>query len=881
MMRQYLALKERHPDAILFYRMGDFYEMFLRDAELAAPLLEIALTTRDKGKPDAVPMCGVPVHAADAHVKRLAELGHRVAICEQVEDPRTARGLVRREVVEVITPGLVGDPEGLDARREVSLAALLAGEGEAGLAALEASTGSFQATACEAAGGPPPALLDELERIGPREVLVPAGEEAALAALLRARLPGVAVTPLPREAFDPKQAPAEPDGFAAARAGAAGRAAAAVLRYLADHQPFALRQATRLRVYRLSDGLILDAATRAHLELFESSEDRSRRGTLLERIDETATPLGARRLARWLARPLLDPSEIRARQDALAWLAERDRLRGRLRGALRDVRDLERLAAKAGRPGATPRDLVALGRSLAALRAVADELGRADDALLEAGPAARPEALPLPVPLPEAEQLLAEALVDDPPALLRGSRGASETGYVRAGFRPELDALRESARKGREWIAGLEVRERDRLGVPSLKVRFHPVLGYGIEVTKAHLGRVPADYERKQTLAGAERFTTAELRDVESRVLGAHSRAAALERTIFEEVRRQLLESTPAILEAADAVARLDALSSLAEVARRDGWVRPAVDDSRRLEIRAGRHPVVERALAARGGGDFVPNDARLDPAETQILLLTGPNMSGKSTYLRQVALIALLAQMGSFVPAESARVGVVDRIFTRVGASDRLARGESTFMVEMRETAEILAQASPRSLVILDEIGRGTSTFDGLSIAWAVAEYLHDTPALGARTLFATHYHELADLALLRERVRNGHFEVREWGEDVVFLRRLAPGEASRSYGIQVARLAGLPAPVIQRAREILRALESGELRMRELAEGDGASPQLRLFEGGAPAEARDGAEREVLDALRAAEPERLAPIDALLLVQRLREKLRGGDGS
>jgi len=885
MMRQYLALKQRHPDAILFYRMGDFYEMFLEDAERAAPLLEIALTTRDKGKPDAVPMCGVPVHAADGHVKRLAELGFRIAICEQVEDPRAARGLVRREVVEVITPGLVGDPEGLDARREVCLAALHVGEAEAGLAVLEASTGSFQATACEAAAGElPDALLGELERIDPREVLLAAAQAERLGPLLRARLPRAVLTPLPPEAFDPKRPPAEPDGFAALAHGAAGRAAAAVLRYLADHQPFALRQAVRVRGYRLSDTMVVDAATRSHLELFEGSEDRTRRGSLLERIDETTTPLGARRLARWLAWPLLDPAAIGARQDAVAWLAERDRLRGRLRRALREVRDLERLSAKALRPAATPRDVVALGRSLAALRGVAEELARDDEELLQAAPAPPPAALPRVAPLPDAEQLVAEALVDDPPPLLRGSRGAGETGYVREGFRPELDALREGTRKGREWIAGLEARERERLGVSSLKVRFHPVLGYGIEITKAQLARAPAEYERKQTLAGAERFTTPELREMESRVLGANERAAALEREIFEAVKQQLLAHAGAIQEAAQAVGSLDALASLAEVARQGGWVRPRVDDSRCLSVRGGRHPVVERALLARAGGEFVPNDSELDPAATQILLITGPNMSGKSTYLRQVALIVLLAQMGSFVPAESARIGVVDRIFTRVGASDRLARGESTFMVEMRETAEILAQASPRSLVILDEIGRGTSTFDGLSIAWAVAEYLHDTPALGARTLFATHYHELADLAALRERVRNGHFEVREWGDDVIFLRRLVPGEASRSYGIQVARLAGLPAAVIQRAREILRALESGELRMRELADDSAAAAQLRLFEGGAPppapASGPTAEEREVLDALRAADPEHTTPIDALLLLQRLRARL-GGSGS
>lgn len=898
MMRQYLALKERHPDAILFYRMGDFYEMFLRDAELAAPLLDIALTTRDKGKPDAVPMCGVPVHAADGHVKRLAELGYCVAICEQVEDPRSARGLVRREVVEVITPGLVGNPEALDGRREISLAALdVRGAGEVGLASLDASTASFQATACEAGDGLPRALLDELERIDPRELLLPASGREALEPALRARLPRVALTALPEQAFDAATPAAEPEGFAALGGGAAARAAAAVLRYLADHQPFTLRQTLRVRSYRLDDALVLDAATRAHLELFENGEDRSRRGTLIERIDETATPPGARRLAHWLARPLLDPRAVAARQDGVAWLAERDRLRARVRRALRDVRDPERLLSKVARPGATPRDLVALGRSLAALRATGEGLAAPDAELLPVPDGPRPAAVPAPLPLPELEQLLAEALVDDPPALHRGSRGAGETGFLRAGFRPELDVLRESGRKGREWIAGLEARERERIGVASLKLRFHPVHGFAIELPRSQAARVPADYERRQTLASAERFTTPELREMEASVLGANERAAALERELLEQIRQQVLAQTRRIQESAAAAAELDALASLAEVARRDGWVRPLVDDSRRLEIRGGRHPVVERALAARGAGAFVPNDALLDPGDAQILLLTGPNMSGKSTYLRQVALLALLAQVGSFVPAESARIGAVDRIFTRVGASDRLARGESTFMVEMRETAQILTEASPRSLVVLDEIGRGTSTFDGLSIAWAVAEYLHDTPGLGARTLFATHYHELAELASLRPRIRNAHFEVREWGDDVIFLRRLVAGAASHSYGIQVARLAGLPAPVVARARELLRALEAGERPVGNGAEAGATGAQLGLFEGPAaagrpplhgaaarPGDASPGptpAEVEALAALRAADPERTAPIDALLLLRELRTKLSGEGGA
>jgi DNA mismatch repair protein MutS len=479
----------------------------------------------------------------------------------------------------------------------------------------------------------------------------------------------------------------------------------------------------------------------------------------------------------------------------------------------------------------------------------------------------------VPVPVPDAVALLERALVDDPPAIPRGSRGAGEVGYVRAGYHAELDRLRESARDGRAWVADLEARERERTGIPALKVRFHPVHGYGIEVSKANLARIPADYERKQTLASAERFTTPGLREMEGRILGAHDRAAALERELFEALRTDVLACAPAIRAAAAATGELDALASLAEVARRDGWTRPLVDAGERLEIRAGRHPVIEALLRARGGEEFVANDALLDPDDAQLVLLTGPNMSGKSTYLRQVALLVLLAQIGSFVPAESMRLGVVDRVFTRVGASDRLARGESTFLVEMRETAEILDQATRKSLVILDEIGRGTSTFDGLSIAWAVAEHLHDAPSLRPRTLFATHYHELVELAAAKPRIRNAHFEVREWGHDVVFMRRLAEGGASRSYGIQVARLAGLPEAVVARARQVLATLEAGGAR------GPARPPQLSLFDAAPRESGPSPTESAALDELRRLDADRLAPLDALLLVHRLCAALRKGD--
>ena len=885
MMRQFLAIKARHPDEIVFYRMGDFYEMFLADAELVAPILDIALTTRDKAKADPVPMCGVPVHAAGPHIERLAELGYRVAVCEQVEAPAATGGkrLVEREVVEVITPGLGGDPDTLEAGRECAIATLLPGE-PFGLAVLDASTGDLRATHVsgdDASRVVPAAILEELVRLDPRELVIPAGAAASLTPALEELLPGVPRTTVEEESFSVVSAPAHPEGLARDASDPASRAAAALLSYLAAHQPFALAQISRLRSYALADNMILDASTREHLELFRNNEDGSRERTLLERIDETQTPLGARRLARWLAYPLLDTARIARRQDAVAHLAERDRPRGRLRDALRPVRDLERLLAKAARPGAGPRDLARLRGSLEALPRVHEVLIAADETLLGAQDGVRPVALRAPEPVPEAATLLREALVEDPPLVPRGSRGAGETGYIAEGFHAELDGLREAAAKGREWIAGLEADERAKTGIANLKIRFHPVHGYGIEVTKANLARVPEGYERKQTLANAERFTTAELREVERNVRGADERAAALERELFESVRQSVLEHGVAIRAAADAVADVDALASLAEVARRDGWTRPAVDMEETLEIRSGRHPVVEPLLAARGAGEFVPNDTRLDPAGPQLLVITGPNMSGKSTYLRQVALIVLLAQMGSFVPAESARVGVVDRVFTRVGATDRLARGESTFMVEMRETADILARASRRSLLILDEIGRGTSTFDGLSIAWAVAEYLHDAAGLGARTLFATHYHELTDLARTLDRVENAHFQAVEFEDDVVFLRQLEPGGANRSYGIQVAKLAGLPDRVLVRAREILANLESGELdaggRPRLAAsDAERESDQLALF-GSAPAPSR--AESEVLDALRGFDADRTTPLEALQTLAALRARLAGED--
>ena len=870
MMRQYLAIKARHPDALVFYRMGDFYELFLHDAEVAAPLLDIALTTRDKGKADAVPMCGVPVHGADPHIQRLTELGYRVAICEQVEDAKAAAGkrLVKRDVVEVVTPGLVGDPSGLVGHREVALASLEWDGAGGALAVLEATTGELRVVAAESFD----ALLAETERVAPRELLaaetlLPALEEAlavALPELVRTATPvpaGGELSPA-SERFE-LHTLSPPERIAVER----------ILGFVRDHQPHALDHITQLEPYALHETMELDGATRRHLELVQNAEDGSRRGTLIERIDSSRSALGARRLLRWLDYPLLDVASIRRRQRAVTFWFERDRERDALRAGLAAVGDLERVLAKAARPGAGPRELVALRRALEALPAIREvcEL-RLEGAGAIAG-APGDQTHPVPADCSEWAALIAGALVDDPPALPRGSRGALETGYIREGYRADLDALRESADKGREWIAGLETLERERTGIANLKVRFHPVHGYTLEVSKAQLERVPEDYERRQTLANAERFTTPALREVEAKVLGARERAAGLERQLFDELRDAVLRGRDTIAAAARAVGILDAIAALAEVARRDAWVRPEVDDGLTLEVEAGRHPVVEPLVLQRGD-EFVPNDTRLDsqdPEGPQILLLTGPNMSGKSTYLRQTALITLLAQVGSFVPATQARVGIVDRIFTRVGASDRLAQGDSTFMVEMRETAEILSRATRRSLIVLDEIGRGTSTFDGLSIAWAVAEHLHDADGLGARTLFATHYHELTELAEILPRLRNAHFAAREWGDDVVFLRRLEQGGANRSYGIQVARLAGLPDAVLSRAREVLAGLEARDPRPP-------ASPtsQLGLFEA---SPALSAAERAVIEEIRASDPDRIRPLDALAELARWRERLEGED--
>jgi DNA mismatch repair protein MutS len=856
LMRQYLEIKDQHPESVLFFRLGDFYEMFFEDAVLASRLLDLTLTTRDKGKEDAVPMCGVPHHAARGYVARLVELGHKVVICEQVEDPRQAKGIVRREVVRIVTPGVILDEEALEARAPRYLAAVVPEGAGFGLAYLDVTPGEFRATSL----GDVVALGAELGRVDPRELLVgrealtEGGALASLALLEQGRL---------TLSHDP------PPDLAAARellaralaedvqawSPAIACAAAWVVSYARATQPGGALPLTRLQRYAQAETLVLDDACVQHLELLRTIVGGKREGSLLHLLDETRTAPGGRLLRRWLLFPLTDVTAIRRRQDAVELLVEQAALRAELRACLAEIYDLERLAGRVKLGAAQPRDLAALRRSLDKLPELARILGTARQRVA-------PELLELPgASLAELAGIAAEiaaVLVDDPPA----QGGTVEA--IRPGASAEIDELRGLAAGGKDGIAAIEERERGRTGIGSLKIRYNRVFGYYIEITRSNLKAVPADYVRKQTLANAERYVTPDLAELEAKVLGAEERLETLTSAAFAELRRRVGDRLPALARAAEQVATLDVLAGLAEVAHLQGWCRPLVDEGERLDLEDGRHPVVER-LAAAGG--FVANHCTLDPRDAQLVILTGPNMAGKSTYMRQVAVAALLAQIGSNVPARRAHLGIVDRIFTRVGAADNLAAGESTFMVEMRETAQILASATRRSLIILDEIGRGTSTYDGVSIAFAVAEYLHDV--IGAKTLFATHYHELTVLATRRPRVRNMSVAVREHAGEVVFLHRVVDGPASRSYGIEVARLAGLPRSVLGRARQLLAALESR-------AGGQG-SPPPGATDGpdhGAPPPPGAALLAELADL----DTDQMTPLEALQTLAALRRRERSG---
>ena len=825
LLTQYLRVKAQHQDAILLFRLGDFYEMFFDDARDASGVLDLTLTARNRGEPDEVPLCGFPAHAAQPYVARLLAAGRTVAVCEQT--PGRVRGLMDREVVRVITPGTIIEEESLDPAAPSLLAALIARDGGFGIASLDFATGAFRAT--EASEWR--MAREEIERLMPRELLIDDGIDGGGREELTRGRPWAIGSP-----------PAVEQNGAV---GAGNQAVAAVLAYV---DATFRRRPAHLQApehYRLAGHLTLDAATRRNLELFETLSGE-RRGSLLGVLDRTRTPMGARRLRDWLLYPLVDPAEIGWRLDAVETLHHDVEIRTRLRDVLAGTGDLARLAGRIGARTAGPRDLASLAVALERATEVHAVLERAGAGLLS-------ETREAIARLPEVIAEVRRTLVDAPAPHTR------LPGYVREGRHPEIDSLRAAAHDGKGWIARFEAEERRRTGIATLKVRYNKVFGYYLEVTRANLGLVPADYERKQTLVGAERFVTPALKEHEARVLGAEERLRHLEQHVFDELLEAVARHQLAVARTASALATLDVLASLAEVAHHRGYVRPRLTHLPRTQVRAGRHPVVE-AIAESA---FVPNDVDLDADGAQVLLITGPNMGGKSTYLRQVALLTILAHAGSFVPASEAEIGITDRVFTRVGASDNLVAGESTFMVEMRETAHILTRLTPRSLVILDEIGRGTSTFDGISIARAVAEALHDAPER-PRTLFATHYHELTDLPAERPRVRNLSVAVAEWRGEIVFLRQIVAGPTSRSYGVEVAKLAGVPEPVVRRAREVLAQLESGGARQEAVS---GPALQLPLF---APAGHR--LERE----LAALEPERLTPLEALAILARLVDEAR-----
>lgn len=881
MFRQYRALKGQHPGAILLFRMGDFYEMFHEDAEVASKALDLTLTSRGKGTPNAAPMCGFPHHQLDAYAAKLVKGGHRVAVCDQVEDPKTAKGLVRREVVRIVTPGTLDDPNELDASANAWIASVACVSGRVGAAFLDVSTGDFQAW--EAAGPEAWARLDErLLAFAPREIvhgedlLWPEGRKPdpsrfpATAADPYTFTPAVAADLLKRQ-FEV----ASLDGYGLAGKPAAIAAAGGLLAYVRETIKSPLSHIDGLSAHEPAARLSIDAASFASLEIDRSLRDGARLGSLLHAVDRTLTSPGARLLRSWIAAPLLDPGEIGARHDAVSELLERSAWREELRARLSGMHDIERLLARSVSGTATARDLLALQASLARLPELFGALRAARSSLLAS--------LAETDPCVATASRLAAGLHDDPPAGLR------EGGIIRDGFHAELDALRRIRRDGRDTIAAIETRERAATGIASLKVRFNRVFGYYIEVSRSNLDLVPERYQRKQTIAGGERFVTPEIKDYEAKVLDAQERIESLEYEIFTALRAEAASAAPSLKAAARAAATVDALAGLAALAAERDYCRPTIVAEPRLKIAGGRHPVVEQALVETR---FTPNDAVLGGDGGAIAILTGPNMGGKSTYLRQVALIAILAQAGSFVPADEAEIGIVDRVFCRVGASDNLAEGQSTFMVEMAETASIVRHMTPASLVLLDEIGRGTATFDGLAIAWAVVEYLQQLSGGAPRTLFATHYHELTELAVALPGVVNRRMAVREWGERVIFTHRVESGPSDRSYGIHVARLAGVPETVVTRAEEILANLErdeyGGDGQPRRARRGSGARESTRgerpLFPPAAtkpaPPEPDDPSAAQVLDEIRSQDPDRLTPLAALALVDAWRRLLDRGAG-
>jgi DNA mismatch repair protein MutS len=879
MLRQYLEIKKTYPGTLLFFRLGDFYEMFAEDAIVGSRELQITLTARQKDSANPIPMCGIPHHAASNYIARLVRKGYRVAICEQTETPTKATKLVKREVVRVITPGTAVDPQLTDSKEPVYMAAVAQVGDRYGAAFLETSSGYFVALECSGKNAIAQ-LWEEVESYAPREVLHPmslrtllggfgasSGAPAPLftEASASPSVDGIAFTELTDEHFDPDAGARllkehfgvrELAGYGLDGKPAAVAAAAASLRYARETQRASAEHISEINFLERADSMVLDAVTLRNLEVFESARGERSRFTLFGVIDSTVTGMGSRLLRQWMLRPSLKRSEIQTRLAAVEELMD-PIVREKLRFLFKGVSDLDRLTGRLNLGRASPRDLVALRATLDQVPSIVAELSDAKALLLQV-------LAENAFDLPDVRDLIARGIVEEAPARV------SDGGVIRSGFDQELDELRSLSSSAKQTIAAFENDERARTGIASLKVRFNNVFGYYIEVSKANAERVPDDYERRQTLANAERFTTPQLRDWEQKVLGAEQRICELEAELFSRIRDAVCEQTRKLQTTARALATLDALAALAETAAKRDYVKPTLHDGDEIQIRNGRHPVVEAAI----GSSFVPNDALLNNSTDRLLIITGANMGGKSTVLRQVAIIQLLAQVGSFVPATSARLPIVDRIWTRVGASDDLASGRSTFMVEMTETAAILHNATPRSLVLLDEIGRGTSTFDGLSIAWAVAEHLHNSPDHAAKTMFATHYHEMTELAENLPGAKNYQITASERDGEVVFLHKLQPGKASKSYGIAVAKLAGLPLSVVERAKQVLEKLQQYELlvfsseQRQGLAHAAGSSvaAQFSLFEVN---------NESAIEELRNSSVEALSPQDAKQMLIEIKAKL------
>lgn len=855
MLKQYISIKKEYPDAILFFRLGDFYEMFYEDARIASKVLGITLTSRNKSDKNPVPLCGVPHHSAEPYLAKLLKSGHKVAICEQVEDPKSAKGVVKRKVVRVLTPGVILDTENLDSKSNNYLASVYAGGGLYGFAYTDISTGLFRTASFDSVDE----LVDEILQIEPKEVLIEGSADENKNIRLSIKNAGnPLITELDSWIWDLDRASEmlleqlsvktlEPFGLEGRPESVT--ACGAMIQYLRDTQIDDMPPLGEPEFYEKSEFLLIDDSSKKNLELLKSAAGGDS-GSLLYVIDETVTPMGGRMLKHWLNYPLLDLEEIEVRLDAVEELKNNQVMRAEIRKALKEISDIERLIGRISTYSGRPRDLGSLRDSSQYITMIKEASSSAGSRYL----ARIRENLD---DLSDLKEMLDRALVEEPPA------SARDGGIVREGVSGELDELKSLRRDGKKWIAELESRERKSSGINSLKVGYNRVFGYYIEVSKTNLQSVPEGYVRKQTLSNAERYITEELKEYEEKILGAEERILEIERELFEELRKKVAGESGRVRQTASLIAQVDVLCSLADVAEKYDYLRPGVTDSKIIELKNSRHPVVERMEL---GERFVPNDIKLDSDENQFLIITGPNMAGKSTLIRQVALTVIMAQMGCFVPASHARIGITDRIFTRVGASDNLAKGHSTFMVEMVETAYILRHATEKSLVILDEIGRGTSTFDGMSIAWAVAEFLHDR---GARALFATHYHELAELAMSKRRAKNYNIYVKDNGDKIVFLRKLIPGAASHSYGIQVAKLAGVPETVIKSAKRVLSNLEKSQAGLRSSIMGG----QISLFDE--REKNSDIEEHPVIEEIKALDTNSMTPLDALTRLSELKKIL------